>query len=49
MEPISLDVTSNPRLFLILLDPKFFQTVLDYSRPMSYDFPVTCPFSLVID
>ena len=38
-ELLSLDVISNPnsysRLFLILLDPKFFQTTLDSSRPMT--------------
>ena len=32
-EPLSLDITPNPnfysRLFLILLDPKSFQTALD--------------------
>ena len=33
-EHLSLDITSNPRLFLILLDSKSFQTALDYSRPM---------------
>ena len=36
-KPLSLDITPNlnfySRLFLILLDPKFFQTALDYSRP----------------
>ena len=33
-EPLSLDITPNPnsisRLFLILLDPKSFQTTLDF-------------------
>ena len=32
---------SNSRLFPILLDPKFFQTALDYSS-LSHDFQVTC-------
>jgi len=43
---------SFSRLFLILLDPKFFQTTLDYSRPyniMLCDFPVMCLLSLIID
>ena len=34
MELMSLDITSNPRLFPILLNSKSFQTTLDYSRPM---------------
>ena len=34
-ESMFLNVTSNPRLFLILLEPKFFQTALDYSRLMT--------------
>ena len=47
-EPLSLDVTSNPRLFLIILDSKFFQTALDYSRPIiSYHMTSqSCAFSL---
>ena len=53
-EPLSLDVTPNPnsysRLFPILLDPKSFQTTLDYSS-LSHDFQVTClspnPMSIV--
>ena len=44
-EPMSLDVTPNPisnsKLFPILLDPKSFQTALDYSS-LSHDFQVTC-------
>ena len=47
-KPLFLDVTSNLRLFLILLDPKSFQTALDYSRPIiSYHMTSqSCAFSL---
>ena len=43
--PCPLTSSSNPnsisRLFPILLDPKSFQTALDYSS-LSHDFQVTC-------
>ena len=37
----SPNLNSISRLFLILLDPKSFQTTLDYSS-LSHDFQVTC-------
>ena len=52
--PYPLTSSPNPnsisRLFPILLDPKFFQTTLDYSS-LSHDFQVMClspnPMSIV--
>ena len=47
-EPLSLDVTPNPnsysRLFLILLDPKSFQTVLDSITWLPGHVPIFYPF-----
>ena len=52
--PCPMTSSPNPnsisRLFPILLDPKSFQTALDYSS-LSHDFQVTClspnPMSVV--
>ena len=39
------NLVSLSRLFLILLDPKSFQTALDFSRPMSMWLPGHMPIS----
>jgi len=46
--PLTSSLTLTPsRLFLILLDPKFFQTALDFVTWLPGHVPISYPFSVV--